>query len=136
MSQKKDKSFVIDTNVILHDSSCIYNFKDNDIVIPIQVLEELDRFKKGNEILNFHAREFVRALDALSGDQLFEEGVNIGPGRSKIIIKLATSMHENLAYNFSGNIIDHHILNTAYCLQQDNPDGQIVLVSNDVNLRM
>ena len=72
------KIFVIDTNVILHDSSCVRNFKEHDVVIPIAVLEELDQFKKGNEPINFHAREFVRRLDAMSGDKLFDGGVSIG----------------------------------------------------------
>ena len=51
----ESKIFVLDTNVILHDSSCIYNFQEHDIVIPITVLEELDNFKKGQQIINFHA---------------------------------------------------------------------------------
>jgi PhoH-like ATPase len=136
MPEKKAKTFVLDTNVILHDSSCIYHFKDHDIVVPIFVLEELDKFKKGNETLNFHAREFVRALDNLSGDQLFDEGVRIGPNRSKIIIKLGKALHEDLALTFSSDLNDHKILNIAYCLAQDNPERQITLVSKDVNLRM
>jgi PhoH-like ATPase len=136
MAEKKAKTFVLDTNVILHDSSCIYQFKDHDIVVPIYVLEELDRFKKGNETLNFHAREFVRALDNLSGDQLFDEGVRIGPNRSKIIIKLGKAMHEDLSLAFSSDMVDHKILNIAYCLAEENPQRQITLVSKDVNLRM
>lgn len=136
MPAKKTKVFVLDTNVILHDSSCIYQFKDNDIVIPIQVLEELDKFKKGNESLSFHARQFTRTLDELSGDQIFDEGVSLGPERSRIIIKLGQRMHENLALNFSGDVTDHLILNIAYCLAQDEPNRVVVLVSKDVNLRM
>src|ERR1017187_5348622 len=63
---RKQKMFVLDTNVILHDSKCMYQFEEHDIVIPITVLEELDGFKKGNESVNFHAREFVRAVDGLA----------------------------------------------------------------------
>ena len=59
------KIFVLDTNVILHNHSCLYHFEENDVVIPIVVLEELDRFKKGNEQINFQAREFMRELDKL-----------------------------------------------------------------------
>ena len=55
----------MDTNVILHDSTCIKNF-DNDIVIPISVLEELDQFERGNEQIHFNAREFLRQLDDFS----------------------------------------------------------------------
>ena len=78
MTLRKKKIFVLDTNVILHDSSCIYQFQEHDVVVPITVLEELDQFKKGNETLNYHAREFVRSLDSLSGDKLFNGGVKIG----------------------------------------------------------
>ena len=61
METNNKKFFVIDTNVILHDSACIYQFADNDVVIPIPVLEELDKFKKGHESINVHARSFLRA---------------------------------------------------------------------------
>ena len=54
------KLFVLDTNVILHDAGCLRNFEENDIAIPITVLEELDKFKKGNEDINFQARAFLR----------------------------------------------------------------------------
>lgn len=60
------KLLILDTNVILHDSECLYNFQDNDIVIPISVLEELDQFKRGNEQIHYNAREFLRQLDKLS----------------------------------------------------------------------
>ena len=65
------KNFVIDTNVILHDYNCLKNFQENDIYLPIVVLEELDKFKKGNEQINFNAREFVRELDLIVLSLLF-----------------------------------------------------------------
>ena len=80
-SSSSAKIFILDTNVILHDSACINNFQEHDIVIPITVLEELDQFKKGNQTLNYHAREFVRALDALSAGKLLNGGVQIGPDK-------------------------------------------------------
>ncbi len=73
MTKNKNKIFVLDTNVILHDSTCIHNFEDNDIVIPISVLEELDQFKRGNEQIHFNAREFLRQLDELSIGSLHNE---------------------------------------------------------------
>ena len=66
MNQKKNKIFIIDTNVVLHDSTCIENFGDNKIVIPISVLEELDQFKRVNEQIHYNARDFLRKLDELS----------------------------------------------------------------------
>ncbi|MBQ1929477.1 MAG: ribonuclease, partial [Bacteroidales bacterium] len=69
--KKLPKIFVLDTNVILHDHRAIYNFQENDIVIPVAVIEELDKFKKGNDTLNFNAREFVRTVDEISDSRLF-----------------------------------------------------------------
>lgn len=136
MARSKHKIFVLDTNVILHDNTCIYHFKDNDIVLPITVLEELDQFKKGNETIHFHAREFVRTLDALSGDKLFAEGIQIGPGLGKIMIKLEREFHENIRRNFSKDNPDHHVLNIAYWLMEENRDRHVILVTKDVNLRL
>ena len=72
-----NKIFVLDTNVVLHDNNSVRNFEEHDVVIPITVLEELDNFKKGNESINFHAREFVRIIDELSDDKLFNDGVSL-----------------------------------------------------------
>ncbi len=135
-AESKRKFFVLDTNVILHDSSCIYQFADNDVVIPIPVLEELDRFKKGNELINVHARSFLRALDALSGDQLFGQGVTIGPGKGRIIIKVDQEFSNEFSFNFSPQNPDHHILHIAYRLAQDHPGTPVMLVTKDLNLRM
>lgn len=130
------KTFVLDTNVILHDSSCLHQFQENDIVVPIIVLEELDRFKKGNDTLNFHAREFVRALDSLSHGRLFDDGARIGPNMGRISIKLEREFHPDLALSFTAPKPDHHILNIAYTLSREQPEREVILVSKDVNLRM
>jgi PhoH-like ATPase len=136
MSKSKKKIFVLDTNVILHDSSCIDHFQENDIVIPITVLEELDQFKKGNESLNYHAREFLRNLDTLSGDRIFKTGVKIGPELGNIIIKLESDFDERINLDFSRDKPDHRILNIAFLLANENPNRSVILVSKDVNLRM
>ena len=131
------KVFILDTNVVLHDSSCLYNFQEHDIIIPITVLEELDNFKKGQQIINFHARQFVRSLDALSSDKLFNGGMRIGPDHGKIAIRLERVMHEDLRDTFPGqDKPDHRILNIAYHMAKERTDKSIVLVSKDVNLRM
>jgi PhoH-like ATPase len=132
----KKKKFVLDTNVILHDSTCISQFDDNDIVLPIPVLEELDNFKKGNDSLNFHAREFVRSMDQLSGEKLFGGGAPIGPGLGTISIELERPLHKDLATSFAEGKADHKILNIAYCMSKEHPSVQVILVTKDVNLRM
>ena len=136
MTAIQKKIFVLDTNVILHDSSCIHQFGEHDIVIPITVLEELDNFKKGNDSLNFHAREFARTLDSLSGDKLFNGGVPIGSGRGRISVKLDREFDESLAANFSTKKPDHHILNIGYQVAKEYADRDVCLVTKDVNLRM
>jgi len=136
MTSAQKKIFVLDTNVILHDSSCIHQFGEHDIVIPIPVIEELDNFKKGNESLNFHAREFVRTLDSLSGDKLFNDGVPIGPDLGRISIKLDRDFDESIIANFSTSKPDHHILNIGYQVAKEFAEREVILVSKDVNLRM
>ncbi len=133
---KSKKIFVLDTNVILHDSSCIYQFQHHDLILPVTVLEELDRFKKGSEILNYHAREFVRILDTLSADKLLNGGIKIGPRLGRLKIRLDEEFHKDLVLNFSINKPDHHILNIGYRISKENPQRQVILVTKDVNLRM
>ncbi len=133
---KKKKIFVLDTNVILHDSASLHHFQENDIVLPITVLEELDHFKKGNESINYHAREFIRTLDALSSDRVFHDGITIGQGLGKLRIKLEQEFHPDLSLNFSSKVPDHHILNIAYQYAKANPGEQVILVTKDGNFRM
>ena len=83
-AKKAPKTFILDTNVILHDSTCINQFKEHDIVIPLVVIEELDHFKRGNQVINLNAREFARSLDSMSGSALFDGGIKMGKGRGKI----------------------------------------------------
>ena len=132
----KRKLFVLDTNVPLHDSQCIYHFEENDIVIPITVIEELDSFKKGNESVNYHAREFLRAIDALSSEPLFDKGVKIGDGLGRLMLKVGRDFHPDLRRSFDTRTADHEILNIAYWLARQQPKRQVILVSKDVNLRM
>jgi PhoH-like ATPase len=136
LTTQKTKIYVLDTNVILHDNSCVYQFEEHDIVVPITVLEELDHFKKETNELGYHSREFGRSIDSLAGDKLFTVGVELGEGKGKLFIKLDQEYHQDLKYNFSSDKPDHHILNTAYCLAKENKDRQVILVSKDVNLRM
>ncbi len=138
MSKKKlKKIFVLDTSVILHDHNSLHCFEENDIAIPITVLEELDNFKRGNDTKNFEAREFIRILDKLSNDFTLQEWVPINgieSGKFKIIME-DESLTTN-AVNIFGNKNDHKILNAALSLKISNKDSNIILVSKDINLRL
>lgn len=130
------KLFILDTNVILHDSKAIHNFQEHDIVIPITVLEELDKFKKGTEEINFHAREFVRDLDKMAGQGLFDNGVDLGKGMGKLYIEPGKPFSEELQNSFPENIADHRILAVAQYFVSKYKKRQVALVTKDINLRM
>lgn len=135
-AESLSKLFVLDTNVILHDSGCLRCFQEHDVAIPITVLEELDRFKKGNEDIHFHARQFLRELDGLTGDVLSPEGVPLGGGLGSIRVILGRGMSDALKQTLYQDSPDHRILNTTLALQQSEPDRRVILVSKDTNLRL
>jgi PhoH-like ATPase len=134
--RREPKLFVLDTNVILHDSASIFNFAEHDIAIPITVLEELDKFKRGNEDINFQAREFLRQLDALTGDLISPQGAPLGPGLGNIRVVLGGELDRRLKASFFQDTPDHRILNTALTLQVSERGRRVMLVSKDTNLRM
>ena len=98
------KLFVLDTNVILHDSGCIQNFEEHDLAIPITVLEELDHFKRGNEAINFQARDFLRRIDDLTGDLLSEQGISLGPGLGSIRVVLGGEVEPRVKAAFAARV--------------------------------
>ncbi len=137
MAKKKStKVFILDTNVILHDSSCILQFKENDVVIPLTVIEELDFFKRGSQVLNLNAREFARTLDAMTGSALFNGGVSLGKGRGKVRIAISHGLSDEIKEIFKDDTPDHRILSTALEVQKSDRKRSVILVTKDVNLRM
>lgn len=134
MSAKKN--FVLDTNVILHDYKCIENFQENDIYLPIVVLEELDRFKKGTDQINYNAREFVRELDAITTNDLFTKGASLGPSLGMLHVVTGDKYQEKVKEAFSEPTPDHRILSCTLTVSERYPEMQTILVTKDVNLRM
>jgi PhoH-like ATPase len=135
-SKSPRKTFVLDTNVILHDSTCITQFKEHDIVIPITVIEELDHFKRGSQVINLNAREFARKLDSLTGSALFNGGISLGKGRGKVSIALSKGLSDEIKEIFKEDNPDHRILSTALEVQKKKSSDKVILVTKDVNLRM
>jgi PhoH-like ATPase len=137
MKKKHNKKlFIIDTNVLLHDYKCIYNFEENDIIIPIVVLEELDKFKRGNDLINFHAREFTRELDKLSGDMLLTANIPLGENLGNMHIETGKDFSEKVNQSFPERTADHRILAIADYVCSSNKDKTVVLITKDINLRM
>ena len=133
MSKNIAKIFVLDTNVILHDATCIHHFEDNEVVIPISVLEELDQFKRGNEQIHFNARDFLRSLDDLSTGS---DDSELKEGNGKIRVVVNHNWHPDVEASFQDDCPDHRIINCAYKLHIDNPDREIILVTKDTNMRL
>jgi len=137
MKKKHNKKlFIIDTNVLLHDFKCIYNFEENDVIIPIVVLEELDKFKRGNDLINFHAREFTRELDKLSGDMLLTANIPLGENLGNLHIETGKDFSEKVSQSFPERTADHRILAIAEYVWNSNKDKTVVLITKDINLRM
>jgi PhoH-like ATPase len=134
----KKKIFVLDTSVILYDHNAFNNFQEHDVAIPIQVLEELDNMKNGNETRNTEARSFIRLMDQASGDKIMNHWIVIKGGkggRFKVVMDHHTG-GVDAEKVFGGNKFDHRILNAALALRQEFPDKKVILVSKDICLRL
>ena len=140
MPRKKSgpkKIFVLDTSVILYNHNAIHSFEDNDVAIPITVLEELDNFKKGNEIINFEAREFIRIMDKLSERSTLRDWIPLSdPNSGSVKVVMNESSELDAREIFGDNKPDHRILNAALVMERDYPDRRIILVTKDINLRL
>ena len=131
------KIFVLDTNIILHDHNAIRQFQDNDLVIPIAVIEELDKFKKGNDALSFNARAFMRDINKLTEKREFgPEGISLGKRLGNIKIEPNHPFAPEYADLFRDDTQDHRILSTAMWVREQNPGRFVALVTKDINLRL
>ncbi len=136
-SKKAPKTFILDTNVILHDAESIKMFQENDVVIPLTVIEELDHFKRGSQVINLNAREFARTLDSMTGSALFNGGISMGKGRGKLRIAILKGLAPQIRDVFKDDTPDHRVLSVAYEWHDKLKDkSRVILVTKDVNLRM
>ena len=139
MAKKQErKVFVLDTSCILFDHNAIANFKEHNVAIPITVLEEIDRFKKGNDVINFEAREFIRELDRMSQGVSLGDWIPLnGPTKGKFRV-LMNETGNGIDANkvFGERKADHNIINAALALKHETNEKNIVLVSKDINLRL
>ena len=136
-SHMNPKIFVLDTNIILHDYRCMKKFQDNNLVIPIAVIEELDKFKKGNDALSYNARGFLREIDLISEGRTFASGgIRIGKNLGWIKIEPNHPFSKEFRDLFIDDIPDHRILATAMWVRDTNPGTFVALVTKDINLRM
>ena len=129
------KIFVVDTNVILHDPTAILRFEDNEIVLPIAVIEELDRFKKQPEMTGRNAREVARTLDTLRQQGHLTTGVKLSNGGTLRVALGDRETLKGLPLELDGGVADNSILAVGMqCKQQCN--CPVIVVSKDTNLRI
>ena len=115
----KKKIFVLDTSVILYDHNAFNNFQEHDVALPIQVLEELDNMKNGNETRNAEARSFIRLIDQASGDKIMDQWIPFKGGKGGRF-KVVMDNHPgkiNAEDVFGAGKFDHRILNAALGLK-------------------
>ena len=127
---------MLDTCFLLHDHTCLHQFEEYRIALPLTVLEELDTFKVGTESKNFEARQTVRILDELSRDHDVKTWIPIedgAPGKIRVMMSPADGPAAKL---FGTHKNDHAIFDAAWGLQQEEPEAEVVLVTKDINLRL
>ncbi|MES2556755.1 MAG: PhoH family protein [Bacteroidota bacterium] len=134
---KKQKLFVLDTSVLLHDHHAIMHFERHDVAIPITVLEELDKFKIGNDTKNFSAREVIRFIDRISLTGGLQTWISLGKsmGSFKVLLNQSpTGIDAEEMYGSGKN--DHKIINATLAVKEEDANRDVILVTKDINLRI
>ena len=130
------KNYILDTNVLLHDPNSILNFQDNNVLIPIEVIEEIDRFKRESTELGQNARTISRMLDSHRGEGSLSDGVKLPNGGTLRIAVQKKALASNGHGKVSENSVDNKILALARSIQTAHPKHKTILVTKDINLRI
>src|SRR3954469_11063665 len=127
------KAFILDRNVLLFDPQALYKFGSNDIIIPIVVIEEIDRFKREMSENGRHARLFSRLIDEMRKDGELSKGVKLPNGG---ILTVELGGNQPLPLELQMDKADNRILALAISLKKEHPKRPVVFVTKDVNLRI
>ncbi len=127
------KTYVIDTSVFLSDANALYRFQNNDIVIPMKVLEEVDGHKKRQDSVGFNARLIIKHLDGLRVKGSLAKGIRLGKGLGLLRVAKASS---ELPMDLDPRIPDHQILSVALYENRINEKRKVIVVSRDINMRV
>jgi len=130
------KNYILDTNVLLHDPNSLLCFEENHVLVPIEVIEEIERFKRESSELGQNARTVSRMLDGYRSVGRLSEGVKLPNGGELRIVFQKPTTGKNGHAVFSTDSVDNRILSLAFNIKKDEPKSQIVLVSKDINLRI
>ena len=131
------KNLIIDTNVFLSDSECFTRFQNNDLFIPIKVLEELDKHKTRQDSVGFHARRAIKKFDALRVSGSLSKGVRLGKGLGMLkVLKVEELAVDKLPLGLSHKSADHLILAGALAIKEEYPKRKCIVISQDINMRV
>jgi len=132
------KNYILDTNILLHDPNSLLSFEENNVLIPIEVIEEIDRFKRESTELGQNARAVSRMLDGYRGEGSLSEGVKLPTGgKLRIPVRKKSLMNGNgNGHGKNGTSVDNQILTLAKEIQRAQPKNNTILVSKDINLRI
>lgn len=130
------KNYILDTNVLLHDPNALLNFDDNQVLIPIEVIEEMDRFKRESTELGQNARQVSRMLDGFRATGHLNEGVKLPTGGQLKIIFYKNGHVNGDSSGLDAHSVDNRILSLAASVQKAQPKNETILVSKDINLRI
>ena len=133
MSENNRKLFVVDTNVLLYDKESIHAFPGNDVIIPIVVLDELDRFKDKSGVIGESARYVNRFLDELRASGDLHEGVTLENGQS---IRVELGGFDKVPDFLDKSSADNQIIACAMLIQKNAPDQKTVVITKDINFRV
>jgi len=128
------KIYVLDTNILIHDPKAITKFEGNDVVLPIYVIEEIDKLKKSEGNRGAAARGAARYIDGLREKGSLSQGVNI-EGDIFFRVEIDGDRTE-LPDSLKRDIIDNRILAIALYIKKKNKDKKVILVSKDTNMRI
>lgn len=130
------KNYVIDTNVLLYDPQALYKFGDNNLIIPITVIEEIDRFKKDLNETGRNARYISRQIDELRRSGNLSEGVKLENGGMLRVLLSDPEQQRSLPLELIGDKADNMIMSVAMSLQKKDPSAKTIFITKDMNLRI
>ena len=130
----KRKIYILDTNVYLTNHRSLFDYSNGDVIIPLKVLDEIDKHKKRQDLVGYEARSTIRLLDELREKGNLTKGIRIAKGKGKLFVKSYNPF--NLPDDLDLEDSDNQIIATALTVIEDNPGKKVILVSLDINMRV
>lgn len=127
------KIYILDTNVLLHDPRSLFAFQDNEVVIPLVVLDELDKKKQGHDETAKHARMVIRSLDKMRLDGSIHEGVETPCGG---LVRVELNHRDQCPADLDPSRVDNRLISVALGLIKDHAERKVILITKDINLRV